>query len=94
MVESCVGINEVTLEDAISIYPNPANNVLIAQADVFATSHAQPIVYDVTGKVTEVAFTLQADKITFNTGALTAGMYWIKFNVNGAVVSKRFVKVD
>ena len=94
VVESCVGINEVTLEDAISIYPNPANNVLIAQADVFATSHAQPIVYDVTGKVTEVAFTLQADKITFNTGALTAGMYWIKFNVNGAVVSKRFVKVD
>ena len=94
MVESCVGINEIALEDAISIYPNPANTIVIAQAGAFANNHIQPVVYDITGKVIEVTFILEADKITFNTGALNAGKYWIKFNVNGSVVSKRFVKVD
>ena len=94
LVESCLGIDEVMLEESISLYPNPANNMIIAKAGIFANSNTLPVVCDITGKVAEVGYNLQADKITFNTSGLAAGMYFIKFNVNGTTVSKRFVKAE
>ena len=94
VVESCLGIATVDAETAISIYPNPANDVLIAQSEGLANLRSVPMVFDITGKLMRVTFTQQADKITFNTGSLAAGVYLIKFNINGTVITKRFVKAD
>jgi len=94
VVESCLGIATVDAETAISIYPNPANDVLIAQSEGLANLRSAPMVFDITGKLMTVTFTQQADKITFNTGSLAAGVYLIKLNINGTVITKRFVKAD
>ena len=94
MVETCLGIDEITLENAISLYPNPATNVVIAQADIFDGLHNAPVILDIAGKSMPVPFTRNADKITFNTSSLASGFYLIKFNINGTAVSKRFVKAD
>ena len=94
VVESCLDIEQINPEAAISIYPNPANDVVTAQADILANIRNTPLVYDITGKLIEVPFTQQADKVTFSTGNLASGMYLIRFNINGTLISKRFVKAD
>jgi hypothetical protein len=94
LVESCLGIEQITEESSISVFPNPANDVITAQADAFAGNRVAPVVYDMMGKSVIVPFSQQADKITFNTGKLAAGVYLIKFNINGIWVSKHFVKAD
>jgi hypothetical protein len=94
VVESCLGIRELSIESAIFIYPNPANNIVTAQADVFANSRTLPAVYDIMGKSVMVPFTQQTNKFTFNTSNLAAGVYFIKFNINGTIVSKHFVKAE
>lgn len=92
VIESCLGIEPVASEPVISVYPNPANDIIIAQGDVLADGHITPLVYDMMGKLMELPFLRQADKLSFNTSKLAAGMYLIKFNINGKVISKHFVK--
>jgi hypothetical protein len=94
VVESCLSLATITAETEISIYPNPTSDVLIAESAALANLHNAPVVYDITGKQITVTFTQQADKITFNTGSLAAGVYLVKFNFSGTVITKRFVKAE
>ena len=94
VINSCLGIEPVIAKYQIAIYPNPVNEVVIAQADVFANGHVVAMVYDIMGQCLTVPFIHQADKITFNTANLTAGMYLIKLNINGILLSRHFIKAD
>ena len=94
IVHTCLGINEVEMENAISLYPNPVSDLVTAQSSLFTNHKMNPVVYNVTGQVIEVGYTLEADKITFNTTHLPAGMYLIEFNIEGTTVNKHFVKMN
>ncbi len=94
VVEACLGLQTVSAETEIAIYPNPTSDVLIAESAALANMHNAPMVYDITGKLVEVSFTQQANKITFSTGGLSAGIYLVKFNFSGTVITKRFVKAE
>ena len=94
LVESCLGIENLSAESAIFIYPNPAIDIVIAQGDKLTDGSIAPMVCDIMGKSITVPYSRQADKITFNTRSLAAGMYLIKFSINGVVVSKHFVKAE
>jgi len=94
IVESCLGIQQLTMEAAIFIYPNPANNMVTAEADIFANGHTAPVVYNMMGKAVMVPFIQQANKFNFNTESLATGVYLIKFNIGGNIVTKHFVKAD
>lgn len=81
--------NNFNIEDAISIYPNPANNVLnFVNKDIVAI-HTVSLV-DVTGKVINSKFDLNAK--TIDVSALQAGVYFVKFESDNGAVVKRFVK--
>ena len=94
LVESCLGIEQLYQESSISVYPNPANDLITAQADAFTANHVIPVVYDMMGKQVTVPYNQQADKITLHTDNLPAGVYLIKFNIKGILVSKHFVKAE
>jgi hypothetical protein len=86
------GINEVSIADQISLYPNPANEMLIARSGLFNNYESMPIVTDITGQIVSIRSEIQVDKITLHIEGLSPGMYMIRFNVNGEVVTKKFAK--
>ncbi|MDB5284929.1 MAG: hypothetical protein JWO06_4004, partial [Bacteroidota bacterium] len=91
-VKICTGIENIDLESAVAIYPNPANDELYLQSDLFAANNITPVVYDINGKAVSLSYTRLANKIRFATQNLAAGSYYIKLNINGLTVNKRFVK--
>jgi hypothetical protein len=77
---------------AISLYPNPASDLLIAQSASFAGTQVTPMVYDVAGRRVAVDYSLSAGSICFNVGELAPGMYWLKFIINDKEATAKFVK--
>jgi hypothetical protein len=88
------GINTSVQEPAISLYPNPANDQVIAESASFLSSHVIATVYDLTGKIMTVSQTISADKITFGTSQLAAGLYLVKFSGGTQDANAKFVKVS
>jgi hypothetical protein len=93
-VEICNGINQVSLENSIQLYPNPVNESLIIESDLFEAGNLVPQLYNVAGQLIPITYTRQANKLICNTSHLAPGMYAMQFNVSGTVVSKRFVKIE
>ncbi len=94
VVETCLGINEPGEESIIDIYPNPANNMLVAQLQSTKLTGVKFELYNIQGQAITIPFVQQADKIIFDTNNLEAGIYLIKFNINGKVTTRRFVRAD
>ena len=86
------GINERSLADQISLYPNPANDILIVRSGLFSSNESMPIVTDITGQIVPIRSEMQADKMTIHIESLSSGMYLIRFDINGTQVTKKFVK--
>lgn len=87
------GISDISLANSISLYPNPANDILIAQSDFFG-GESKPVVSDITGQEIAISSDMQGNKITLYTASLAPGMYLIRFTIHGALVTKKFVKAD
>ena len=87
------GIDELALANAISLYPNPASDMLIAQSDMF-NAESKPAIMDITGQVIAVSSDMQGNKIKLNVSSLAPGIYMIRFNIHGTQVTKKFVKAD
>ena len=81
------GINQVTDDNAIAIYPNPATDVLIIKTE---NIQAQSItVYDVDGRIIyHLPFKTEVD-----VHALSSGVYFVEVSSTQGVARKRFVKM-
>ncbi len=90
----CEGIDAVTFEQSILLYPNPTNNVLVVQSSLFNTNIPAPQLYDITGKQIETMPDRQQNEFIFNTANLAPGMYFIQLNTGNNIIAKRFVKVE
>lgn len=79
------GINKVD-ENTISVYPNPANNVI----NVNATSNISNVeVYTIAGqKVGD--FTANGTQTVISTANLSNGMYMMRINTENGVINKKF----
>jgi len=94
VVDPCEGINSLSVERSITLYPNPASDVLILQSDIFTNNKMIPAIYDITGRMITVSFVQQNNKIFINTANLAMGTYCVRLNIDGLWVSKRFVKTE
>jgi hypothetical protein len=83
----CEGIQETANYNLLSVYPNPANNLLFIK-----TEGMQPqsmCLYEAGGKkLTETPFAPQIDIST-----LSAGVYFIEVKAGTTIARKRFVKM-
>ena len=91
------GIEDNQLAESVSVYPNPATEVINVECrmknEEWAVTHME--VYDVYGKVIRTAETLRATSpqtAQINVSGLAAGMYFVRVTTDQGVVTKRFVK--
>jgi hypothetical protein len=88
------GISDIGLDGLIDLHPNPANSRVVAQSELFTTSEITMSLYDMTGRLITVPIERGIDRATFDISGLSDGVYSIRFTINGAEVSKRFVKIE
>jgi hypothetical protein len=94
-IEVCTSINGQSKADEIQMYPNPVNDLLTLQSDLFANNQTVTLMlFDVTGKSIAVSYYKEADKFVIEAAKLSAGVYLIRFNINGKQVNRKFVKMD
>lgn len=89
-------INNVSKNDnnAINVFPNPANNVLNVTLDLEKTSDVRYILTDVQGRVLNMQNrdAVQNDVLTLDVTNLPAGVYFMNARTDAGVFTKRFVK--
>ena len=90
------GINEVSIESAIKIFPNPAVNeiAIIAQEDYEITS-GELFIYDAAGKIVlhEKNITFKDKTFIVNVKNFENGLYTLVLNTKNrkATINKKFV---
>jgi|GEM_PF-541376 len=96
MIDNCTGVNEIGGSTALSVYPNPAQNLLnvtfasasVKQYTMVISNTAGTVVYSekVNGNGKEV-------NASINLNNLKPGMYFIRINAgNEAVAASKFIK--
>ncbi len=85
-VNTTLGINDVNLEDNITLYPNPASNQITIDSNGIIISKV--IIYDVLGKIV-----LSTTKKEIDISNLTTGSYFVRIiDNNGNNAVKKFIK--
>lgn len=91
------GIEDNQLAESVSVYPNPATEVINVECrmknEEWAVTNME--LYDVYGKVIRTAETLRATSpqtAQINVSGLAAGMYFVRVTTDQGVLTKRFVK--
>lgn len=84
-----VGVNEVNTTNQISIYPNPANEVITVNISNESLSRIE--IYDITGKLV-LSQTVRQKKTTIDIKDLNSGMYLMNVISGNAKYSERIIK--
>ena len=91
-VESILGVDENALNNAISMYPNPAQSqVIIANSSNIALEKV--MMYDVTGKLVNTVDLrgMQGEQV-IDIDNLQSGMYMVQIQGEKASITKRLIK--
>jgi len=87
------GIRERDKQSEINLYPNPAQNQLILQSELFYNKSPDILVLDINGKICDVPFTIRNSNVVLNTSSLAAGIYSLRCGAEEKIFIRRFVKV-
>ena len=85
-----LSLNEITEQQSIFVYPNPANEnlTLVFSNDLFNSSVN---IYDLQGRLV-FHNNLVADKTTIDISLLTNGIYFISVSNNDKTATSKFIK--
>jgi len=87
ITEDCfLGVEDVILESQIAIYPNPAQNILNINSDIFINSVQ---VYDVLGRLV-----LQESNPTnqLDVSKISRGLLFVKLEMDIGIITKKIIK--
>ncbi len=93
-IRSITSVNEVSLIDGVSLYPNPAQNSATVTVNVSENSTAVVKVYDMAGRTLQVitsTMLVGTNNITLNTEAYNNGVYFVEISTNNNSVTERLV---
>jgi hypothetical protein len=92
VVDPIQGVNDTAFDAAISMYPNPADNVVtIANRSNIALENAA--IYDINGKlVSTIDLAGMQSERTIDVAALASGVYVVQITGENAVTTKRLIK--
>ena len=88
-----LGLNSSNLDDAISIFPNPINDVAtVAFQD--SVNPKQAHIYDINGKLVAHKYTYNLENnFKMNMSSLKSGIYFLHFEAEEGTVVKQLVKL-
>ena len=90
---SSVGVNEISENTEIKIYPNPANDELNIVQSAMSNQQLAVSILDALGKTIIASITFN-NSATINTSSLSEGMYFVRItDANGVVVKMQKVAV-
>ena len=89
--EEVTGINELDLDAAVALYPNPATSQIQIQVADSRFLGAEMQIFDVYGKLISNA-TIETLSTQVDVSQLANGMYMVRINATEGMVTKRFVK--
>jgi hypothetical protein len=78
-----------------SLYPNPATENITMNYSLEESAKVQYVIYDLTGKKVQTESATRfpgAQQQRIDVNALQAGTYLLSVNVDGSLITKRFVK--
>ncbi|MFN3444724.1 MAG: T9SS type A sorting domain-containing protein [Bacteroidia bacterium] len=85
------GLSKVKKQSEVTFFPNPAKDLITLR---YPTTKAIDVtVYNVLGAKVK-AFTHSSNETSLNISDLEKGLYFIRFNDNGNIVSKSFTKSE
>jgi len=92
MFYAATGLPRIGNNNSITVYPNPATDEVILKGDILNNTKTQLQVRDITGKLVEVPYELNADKIKMTTSILAPGVYIVSLKMGEQETTVRFVK--
>lgn len=87
--DSSVTIESIDVTDDLSLYPNPASNII----NIKSPRDYDVSIFDIYGKQVGVLKIKADDVVEFNLSQYMSGTYFIKFQSNQKVVTKKVVKL-
>lgn len=92
---SSVSLDEYTMENAVSVYPNPSRGDITVDLSTVAKGSAITIeVIDALGKIVKVIEATDKQQIILKRNELSTGIYTLQFNVENTLFTKRIVFED
>ncbi len=87
------GVGDYALEDNVTVYPNPAKDVVNVQCTMNNAQCSGVEVFDVYGKVVRTVVGVNNDSsLQINVSGLAPGMYFVRVATDKGAVTKQFVK--
>jgi hypothetical protein len=92
VIDDCTGIIENQDENSLSIYPNPAADILNVLVNS-GTNSGIITLYDMNGRVIlEKEIPMNTDKQAIEVSWLNKGIYFVQFKSGEKVLSSKFIK--
>jgi len=91
-IESILGLDDIALDNAVVMYPNPAQEIVtIANSSSILLDMA--VIYDVSGKrVSQIDLRDMQDQKVIDVSSLASGVYMVQITGEQASVVKRLIK--
>lgn len=86
-----IGIDEITLEQMVTLSPNPANNEIELVMDYKKLIVRECQVFDVYGKLLKT-ISIQSDRTVIDISDFSAGVFIVHLNCEKRVITKKFLK--
>lgn len=89
--QSTTAVDAEAAEAAITLFPNPATNIINIDLQEYASSNVKINVYSVVGNFVESFKNTDNTQLSMNTSTLATGMYYMNIDLgNGTVINKKF----
>ncbi len=90
----CEGIQSISVNNGISLYPNPANNAITLEFEKAISGDAQIDISDVTGRIisSRSVNALAGSAITINVSGIASGMYFVRVTTPKSEYYAKFIK--
>lgn len=89
-LHTATGINNVDMQDAVSVYPNPNNGTFTVSLSDLQLENAWVTLYDVTGRMV-ISRQIYTDNEVISVGNAAKGVYLLRVLTDSAVINKRIV---
>ena len=86
-----VGINDLSAQEELVLFPNPANEALTLNLREAATSNVLVTITDATGRTIQSEVFAPAKQFTITTNTLAGGLYFVRINAGNTILTRPFM---